>query len=37
MALTDFAIRQAQATGKDYIHPDFGGMSLAVSAKGGRS
>jgi hypothetical protein len=37
MALTDVAVRQAQATGKDYTLPDFDGLSLAVSATGGKS
>jgi len=37
MALTDIAVRQARATGKDYTLPDFDGLSLAVSASGGRS
>jgi integrase len=37
MALTDVAVRQARATGKDYTLPDFDGLSLAVSAKGGKS
>ncbi len=37
MALTDVAVRQARSTGKDYTLPDFDGLSLAVSAKGGKS
>jgi len=37
MALTDVAVRQARPTGKDYTLPDFDGLSLAVSAKGGKS
>lgn len=37
MALTDVAVRQARATGKDYTLPDFDGLSLAVSAPGGKS
>lgn len=37
MALTDVAVRQARPTGKDYTLPDFDGLSLAVSATGGRS
>ncbi|WP_137822539.1 integrase arm-type DNA-binding domain-containing protein [Pseudomonas sp. D(2018)] len=37
MALTDVAVRQARATGKAYTLPDFDGLSLAVSATGGRS
>ena len=37
MALTDVAVRQARATGKDYTLPDFDSLSLAVSAAGGKS
>ncbi|MBY4674797.1 tyrosine-type recombinase/integrase [Burkholderia multivorans] len=37
MPLTDMAVRQAKATGKDYTLPDFNGLSLAVSAAGGKS
>lgn len=37
MALTDVAVRQARPTGKDYTLPDFDGLSLAISAKGGKS
>ena len=37
MALTDVAVRQARPTGKDYTLRDFDGLSLAVSAKGGKS
>jgi integrase len=37
MALTDVSVRQARATGKDYTLPDFDGLSLAVSAAGGKS
>ncbi|HCF1525187.1 tyrosine-type recombinase/integrase [Pseudomonas aeruginosa] len=37
MALTDFSIRHARPTGKDYTLRDSDGLSLAVSAKGGRS
>ncbi|HCF1528809.1 TPA: tyrosine-type recombinase/integrase [Pseudomonas aeruginosa] len=37
MALTDMMVRQAKATGKDYTLPDFDGLSLAVSANGGKS
>ncbi|HBO1705041.1 TPA: tyrosine-type recombinase/integrase [Pseudomonas aeruginosa] len=37
MALTNVAVRQARPTGKDYTLPDFDGLSLAVSAKGGKS
>ncbi|MCK2094537.1 tyrosine-type recombinase/integrase [Thauera aromatica] len=37
MALTDVAVRQARTTGKDYTLSDFDGLSLAVSAVGGKS
>jgi len=37
MALTNVAVRQARATGKDYTLADFDGLSLAVSATGGKS
>lgn len=37
MVLTDTSVRQAKPTGKDYTLPDFGGLSLAVSAKGSKS
>lgn len=37
MALTDFAVRQARTTGKDYTLADFDGLSLAISATGGKS
>lgn len=37
MALSDLAIRQAKATGKAYTLPDIDGLSLAVSASGGRT
>ncbi|KAA6178535.1 DUF4102 domain-containing protein [Pseudomonas marginalis] len=37
MALSDAAIRQAKSTGKDYIFGDIDGLSLAVTASGGRS
>lgn len=37
MALTDVAVRQARTIGKDYTLPDFDGLSLAVSATGGKS
>jgi len=37
MALTDLAVRQARATGKAYTLSDFDGLSLAVTAQGGRS
>lgn len=37
MALTDAAVRQARATGKDYTLPDYDGLTLAVSATGTRS
>lgn len=36
MALTDVTVRQARATGKDYTLTDFDGLSLAVSASGGK-
>jgi len=37
MALTDVTVRQARTTGKDYTLTDFDGLSLAVSAAGGKS
>ncbi|MBA1273885.1 tyrosine-type recombinase/integrase [Pseudomonas azotifigens] len=37
MALTDVTVRQARAAGKDYTLTDFDGLSLAVSASGGKS
>ncbi|WP_313024286.1 tyrosine-type recombinase/integrase [Pseudomonas lopnurensis] len=37
MALTDFSIRHARPTGKDYTLRDSDGLSLAISAKGGKS
>lgn len=37
MALTDAAVRQAKATGRDYTLPDYDGLTLAVSATGTRS
>jgi len=37
MALSDVAVRQAKATGKDYSLPDFDGLCLAVSATGTKS
>ncbi|MFZ4823996.1 MULTISPECIES: tyrosine-type recombinase/integrase [Pseudomonas] len=37
MALTDLAVRQARTTGKDYTLADFDGLSLAISATGGKS
>ncbi len=37
MALTDVTVRQARATAKDYTLTDFDGLSLAVSAAGGKS
>ncbi len=37
MPLTDVAIRQAKATGKDYTLGDFDGLSLGISAEGGKS
>ncbi|MGH8636037.1 MAG: Arm DNA-binding domain-containing protein, partial [Burkholderiales bacterium] len=37
MALSDFAVRQARATGKAYTLADTDGLSLAVTAAGGRT
>lgn len=37
MALSDFTIRQAKATGKAYTLADADGLSLAVTAAGGRT
>jgi len=37
MALSDMAVRQAKATGKAYTLPDLDGLSLAVTAGGGRT
>ncbi len=37
MALSDLAVRKAKATGKDYTLTDIDGLSLAVSAQGGKS
>ena len=37
MALSDLAVRQAKATGKAYTLPDTDGLSLAVTATGGKS
>ena len=37
MALSDFAVRQARATGKAYTLADTDGLSLAVTAGGGRT
>lgn len=37
MALSDLAVRQAKATGKAYTLPDLDGLSLAVTAEGGRT
>lgn len=37
MALSNFAIRQAKATGKAYTLPDLDGLCLAVSATGGKA
>ncbi|ABI58299.1 tyrosine-type recombinase/integrase [Nitrosomonas eutropha] len=37
MALSDMAVRQARATGKNYTLGDIDGLSLAVTAQGGRS
>ncbi|MCC6194772.1 MAG: integrase arm-type DNA-binding domain-containing protein, partial [Burkholderiales bacterium] len=37
MALSDLVVRQAKATGKDYTLHDSDGLSLAVTATGGKS
>ncbi|PAU86603.1 integrase [Pseudomonas sp. WN033] len=37
MALSDMAVRQAKATGKAYTLGDIDGLSLSVTAQGGRS
>lgn len=37
MALTDMVVRQAKATGKDYTLGDLDGLSLSVSAQGGKT
>ncbi len=37
MALSDLVVRQAKATGKAYTLPDIDGLSLAVTAAGGRT
>lgn len=37
MGLTDFAIRQAKATGHPYTLGDSDGLSLAISAQGRKS
>lgn len=37
MALSDLAVRQAKATGKAYTLTDLDGLSLAVTAAGGRT
>ncbi|CAI2527802.1 Putative prophage CPS-53 integrase [Serratia ficaria] len=37
MALSDMAVRQAKATGKNYTLGDIDGLSLAVTDQGGRS
>lgn len=37
MALSDMAVRQAKAVGKAYTLGDLDGLSLAVSAQGGRT
>jgi len=37
MALSDLAVRPAKATGKAYTLPDSDGLSLAVTAAGGRT
>ena len=34
--LSDLIVRQAKATGKRYTLSDFDGLSLFVSAKGGK-
>lgn len=37
MALSDFAVRQAKTTGKDYTLGDTDGLTLSVSAAGGKA
>ncbi len=37
MGLTDFAVRQAKATGRPYTLGDSDGLSLAISAQGRKS
>ncbi len=37
MALSDLVVRQAKATGNAYTLPDIDGLSLAVTAAGGRT
>ena len=37
MALSDLVVRQAKATGKAYTLADIDGLSLSITAKGGRS
>ena len=37
MSLTDVVVRQARATGKDYTLGDQDGLSLCVTARGGKS
>src|SRR3546814_21028047 len=37
MALSDMAVRQAKATGKNYTLGDIDALSLTVTAHGGRS
>lgn len=37
MALSDLAVRQAKATGKDYTLADLDGLALFVAAQGGKS
>ena len=37
MALSDLAVRHAKATGKDHTLADIDGLSLFVSATGGKS
>ncbi len=36
MPLTDIAVRQAKATGKNYTLGDYDGLSLGISTKGGK-
>jgi len=37
MALSDLAVKQAEATGKAYTLPDIDGLSLAVTPAGNKS
>ncbi|MDH0625861.1 integrase arm-type DNA-binding domain-containing protein, partial [Pseudomonas chengduensis] len=37
MALSNFAVRRAKTTGKNYTLPDVLGLSLSVTAAGGKS